>query len=255
MIRQQQHDRIRVISIDRPNLRNAVNPDTAQALYAAFVDFEQCRESQVAILTGAEGHFCAGYDLKAFTADKTDWLHQLHWGEQGAPPLGPMGPSRLALSKPVIAAIEGAAVAGGMELALWCDLRVMAQDAYMGVYCRRWGVPLIDGGTVRLPKLIGLSRAQELILTGRKVDATECQQIGLANRLAEPGSALEVAMALAEELLRFPQACMNADRIAARGDELTALQREFDCGEHVVLDALAGATRFVQGEGRHGRLT
>lgn len=260
---------IAVIRIQRSEVRNAVDPATAQALYDAFMRFEQDDRAKVAVLYGDQQAFCAGYDLTALTQQKTAWLEALHWGEQvngkssqlkstqlkSVQPLGPMGPTRMSLSKPVIAAIEGPAVAGGMELALWCDLRVMAEDAYMGVYCRRWGVPLIDGGTVRLPKLVGLSRAQELIMTGRKVTAQESQQIGLCNQLAKPGDSLAAAVELADKIAAFPQACMNVDRINARGadKELVDLQQEFARGIQVLAsEALPGAMRFAAGAGRHG---
>lgn len=249
-------DGIVCVSIQRPTARNAVDPATAQALYDAFCEFEQDDQAKVAILTGSEGSFCAGFDLTSVQDAQSNWLQQLHWGDNGQPPVGPMGPSRMQLSKPVIAAIEGPAVAGGMELAAWCDLRVMAEDAYMGVYCRRWGVPLIDGGTVRLPRLIGLSRAQDLIMTGRQIDAQECLGIGLANRVVPSGKALSAALALARQLLAFPQGCMNADRQSAKqsyGDERSALQAEFAAGMNVVADeAIPGAKQFADGAGRHG---
>jgi enoyl-CoA hydratase len=238
---------VRIIAIDRPEVRNAVNPATARALFAAFRDFEADQSSAVAILTGTGGAFCAGYDLKAAaTGDGGSWLGECaipeDWTDPVARPIpGPMGPSRLMLSKPVIAAIEGHAVAGGMELALWCDLRVMARDAVMGIYCRRWGVPLIDGGTVRL--------------TGRPVDAAEAQAMGLADRVAEPGNALVVAVDLAHGLARFPQACMRADHLSARmppADLAAALRREWVSAAAFEAEGRAGAARFSGGRGRGG---
>ena len=231
---------VTVVTLVRPDVRNAVDGVTAQALHQAFVDFDQDDSARVAVLHGAHGHFCAGWDLKAGADMARDsathvdgLLSQLDYASADARPLGPMGPSRLLLSKPVIAAIEGAAVAGGMELALWCDLRVMADDAYFGVYCRRFGVPLIDGGTVRLPRLIGQSRALDLILTGRKVEADEALAMGLANRVVPAGESRAAAIALAEQIAGFPQATLRADRTC-------------------LADALQGASRFAQGEGRHG---
>ena len=253
-----------VVTLVRPDVRNAVDGVTAQALHQAFVDFDQDDTARVAVLHGAHGHFCAGWNLKAgaemareSAAHVDALLSELDYASADARPLGPMGPSRLLLSKPVIAAIEGAAVAGGMELALWCDLRVMAEDAYFGIYCRRFGVPLIDGGTVRLPRLIGLGHAMDLILTGRKVEAEEALRIGLCNRIAPMGGALEAALVLARQLAGFPQATMNADRMSAyrqAGLPLeAALRQEWDAGRACLDDALAGAARFAAGAGRHGR--
>jgi enoyl-CoA hydratase len=198
---------VTTIILNRPEVRNAVDRPTAEALAETFRGFEEDGEAKIAVLTGAAGHFCAGADLKAFSEGRANRLE-----EDGD---GPMGPSRMLLSKPVIAAIAGYAVAGGLELALWCDLRVMERDAVLGVFCRRWGVPLIDGGTIRLPRLIGLSRALDLILTGRPVGAEEALQMGLANRLVEPGQARAVAEALAADLARFPQTCLLSDRRSA----------------------------------------
>lgn len=259
----ERRDAITLVTLDRPDVRNAVDAPTAQALHAAFVDFDRDPQARVAVFHGAHGHFCAGWDLKAGAALAGDaqgqvprLLAQLDYPADAEQPPGPMGPSRLLLSKPVVAAIEGAAVAGGMELALWCDLRVMAEDAYFGVYCRRFGVPLIDGGTVRLPRLIGQSRALDLILTGRTVHADEALAIGLANRVAPPGQALAAALALAEQIAAFPQATLRADRMSA----LTqwdwpwrdAMVREWQGGRTCLGDALAGAARFAGGAGRHG---
>jgi enoyl-CoA hydratase len=255
-------DGITVVTLNRPDVRNAVDAETARDLHAAFLAFDDDPSSRVAVFHGAHGHFCAGWDLQAgarLHASGVDGkaLTHLDWAADAERPLGPMGPSRLLLSKPVIAAVSGAAVAGGMELALWCDLRVMEADAYFGVYCRRFGVPLIDGGTVRLPRLIGMGHAMDLILTGRKVEAEEALRIGLCNRVAPPGGALETALALARQLAGFPQATMNADRLSAyrqsglRLEE--ALQQEWAAGRACLDDALAGAARFAAGEGRHGK--
>ncbi len=255
-------DGITVVTLNRSDVRNAVDADTARALHAAFLAFDDDPASHVAVFHGANGHFCAGWDLQAGArlhaqGVRGDALTHLEWPADTTDPLGPMGPSRLLLSKPVIAAVSGAAVAGGMELALWCDLRVMEEDAYFGVYCRRFGVPLIDGGTVRLPRLIGLGHAMDLILTGRKVEAAEALRIGLANRVAPPGGALEAALALARQLAAFPQATMNTDRLSAlrqAGLPLEdALRQEWDAGRACLDDALAGAARFAAGAGRHGR--
>lgn len=240
---------IAVVTIDRPEARNAVNGPTAAALAEAFRAFDTDESLSVAILTGSNGAFCAGADLKAIgTADG----NQLN-----AEGDGPMGPSRMDLSKPVIAAIEGHAVAGGLELALWCDLRVAAEDAVLGVFCRRWGVPLIDGGTIRLPRLIGESRAMDLILTGRAVDAAEALAIGLVNRVTEPGNALAAAKELAAQIAGFPQLCVRSDRASARAQwslsEEDALKVEYELGlPTVIAEAIEGAGRFAGGAGRHG---
>lgn len=244
-------NRIAVITIDRPERRNAVDGPAAQALAEAFRRFEADEGADVAILTGAGGTFCAGADLKAIadgTPNRTE--------PDGD---GPMGPSRMLLSKPVIAAVEGHAVAGGLELALWCDMRVAAKTAVFGVFCRRFGVPLIDGGTVRLPRLIGQSRAMDMILTGRPVGAEEAFAIGLANRLAEPGKALDAALVLAREIAAFPQTCMRNDRLSALTQwsltEDQALAAEFALGLKTLQsgETADGAARFAQGEGRGGR--
>lgn len=255
-------DGITVVTLNRPEVRNAVDTDTARALHAAFLAFDDDPASRVAVFHGAHGHFCAGWDLQAgarlhAAGVSGGGLTHLDWAPGAARPLGPMGPSRLLLSKPVIAAVSGAAVAGGMELALWCDLRVMEADAYFGVYCRRFGVPLIDGGTVRLPRLIGLGHAMDLILTGRKVEADEALRMGLCNRIAPKGGGLDAALALARQLAGFPLATMNADRLSAlrqAGLPLdAALQQEWAAGRDCLDDALAGAARFAAGEGRHGK--
>ncbi len=249
-----------VVTLDRPEVRNAVDSATARALYDAFLAFEDDAEAKVAVFHGANGHFCAGWDLqfgaRLAAAGDAGGL-DLDFTAEDTRALGPMGPSRLQLSKPVIAAVSGAAVAGGMELALWCDLRVMEDDAYFGVYCRRFGVPLIDGGTVRLPRLIGLGHAMDLILTGRKVEAAEALGMGLANRVVPHGQAREAAIALARQLAAFPQATMRADRESAlRQWDLPlaeALRQEWTRGRERLPDALEGAQRFAAGQGRHGR--
>lgn len=245
-----QHDRVRVITINRPQARNAVDGPTAALLADAFRAFDADDGSDVAILTGADNTFCAGADLKAVATGTGNRM-----ATSGD---GPMGPSRMLLSKPVIAAVEGHAVAGGLELAVWCDLRVAAEDAVFGVYCRRWGVPLVDGGTIRLPRMIGMSHAMDLILTGRGVSGAEAQAMGLANRLTPPGQALNEAIALAEQLCQFPQLCMRNDRLSAYTqwdkDLDTALIGETELGLAVIRsgETQAGAARFAAGKGRHG---
>ncbi len=250
-IRVERQDRITVVSIARPDVRNAVDGETAAALADAFRAFDADAQSDVAVLHGDNGSFCAGADLKAVAAGA---------GRNRLAPDGdaPMGPSRMTLSKPVIAAVAGHAVAGGLELALWCDLRVVEESAVLGVFCRRWGVPLIDGGTVRLPRLIGHGRAMDLILTGRAVDAREALQMGLANRVVADGQALPAAVELAGQLARFPQGCLRSDRLSAIEqwdlslDE--ALANEFRRGMSVIEsgETVAGARRFADGQGRHG---
>ncbi len=247
------------VILNRPEARNAVNPEHADALFAAFDAFDKDETASVAVFWGAGGAFCAGYDLKfaAQAATDTGPLALDFPSDGGTAPRGPMGPSRMELSKPVIAAVEGPAVAGGMELALWADCRVMAETAYMGVYCRRWGVPLIDGGTVRLPRLVGQGRALDLILTGRKVDADEALRIGLCERIALHGQARHVAEAMAADIARFPQACMRADRrsvsLAWGQDTRTGLEREWTNSRHIVAEeGRAGAARFSAGKGRGG---
>ena len=245
-----QEDRTTIVTINRPHARNAVDGPTASALADAFRAFDANTDSDVAILTGAQGTFCAGADLKAVA--KGDGNIVRTDGD------GPMGPTRMLLSKPVIAAVEGYAVAGGIELAAWCDLRVAARDAIFGVYCRRWGVPLVDGGTIRLTRLLGTSHAMDLILTGRSVSGDEAQRIGLANRLTEPGRALEEAKQLAAELAQFPQLCMRNDRLSAyRQWDMNlpdALTQETELGLAVIRsgETREGAARFASGKGRHG---
>lgn len=254
--------RIRLVTLARPGARNAVNPALARELYAAMRGFDADPAVDVAVLTGAGGAFCAGFDLKsAATGEGAEWLAELaipdDWSDPiGAPLPGPMGPSRLMLSKPVIAAVEGPAVAGGLELALWSDIRIMAQDAQFGVFCRRWGVPLIDGGTVRLPRIVGQGRANDMILTGRPVFAEESMAIGLANRVAAPGKAVEAALDYADALLRFPQGCLRADFLSSRPAPeglAAALRREWVSAGMVVAEGQAGAARFAAGLGRGGR--
>lgn len=243
-----------VVTINRPECRNAVDGPTAAALADAFRAFDADDTFRVAILTGAGGHFCAGADLKAVTGAEPERAHRIDAAGDG-----PMGPSRMQLSKPVIAAVEGYCVAGGLELALWCDLRVADDTAVFGVFCRRFGVPLIDGGTVRLPRLIGMSRAMDLILTGRPVDAREAEQIGLANRRVPAGNALPAARQLALQIASHPQTCMRGDRASAYAQwglaEDDAIAQEFGFGLRTLQsgETVAGAERFRDGVGRHGR--
>lgn len=253
---------ITVVTLSRPEVRNAVDSTTARALYDAFVAFDEDTTARVAVFHGDHGHFCAGWDLQAGArmaqqGSGPGVLTDLDFDPADGRALGPMGPTRLMLSKPVIAAVSGAAVAGGMELALWCDLRVMEATAYFGVYCRRFGVPLIDGGTVRLPRLVGMGHAMDLILTGRKVEPTEALAMGLANRVVPTGQARAAAIALAQQLAAFPQKTMNADRMSAYTQwDLPlpqALHQEWERGKHCIGDGLQGAGRFAAGEGRHGR--
>lgn len=241
---------VTVIGINRPEVRNAVDRATAQALADAFRAFDADESAAVAVLHGEGGTFCAGADLKAVAAGEPN-----RFEPDGD---GPMGPTRLVLGKPVIAAIAGHAVAGGLELAIWADLRVVEEDAVFGVFCRRWGVPLIDGGTVRLPRLIGASQAMDLILTGRPVGAAEALRMGLANRVVPPGESLSAAVALAREIAGFPQTCLRQDRLSVLAqeglDECEALAVEYGHGRvSLAADALPGATRFADGAGRHGR--
>jgi enoyl-CoA hydratase len=244
--------RVTIVTINRPERRNAVDRATAVLLADAFRVFDADDAHDVAVFTGAHGMFCAGADLKAINDGAGNAVPVRADGD------GPMGPSRMLLSKPVIAAVEGHAVAGGLELALWCDLRVAARDAVFGVFCRRWGVPLIDGGTVRLPRLIGHSHALDLILTGRGVSGDEALRMGLANRLVEPGEARAAALALAAELAALPQRCLREDRASSYeqwGLSIDdALRGEYAHGMRVVSDPamLAGVSRFAAGAGRHG---
>ena len=239
-----------VVSINRPEVRNAVDGPTAAALTAELRSADADPECSVVVLTGAGGTFCAGADLKAVAAGRGNRV-----SPEGD---GPMGPTRLVMSKPVLAAVEGHAVAGGLELALWCDLRVAADTAVFGVYCRRWGVPLIDGGTVRLPRLIGHSRAMDMILTGRPVSGGEALDFGLANRLVAEGEALEATVELGRSLAAFPQLCLRSDRRSALaqwgGGEAEAMTYEVEVGLETIRsgETQAGAARFSAGAGRHG---
>ncbi len=249
----ERHGPVAIVAIERPERRNAVDGATALALYDAFRALDQDETVSISILTGRGPHFCAGADLKALAAGS------------GANPVrrtgdfGPMGPTRLRTTKPVIAAIEGFAVAGGLELAFWADLRVAASDAVFGVFCRRFGVPLIDGGTIRLPRLIGHSRAMDMILTGRAVTAEEALSFGLVNRLAKPGAALTAAMDLALQIAGFPQTCLRHDRQSALDqwslDWEPALVHETELGLDTLRsgEAVAGAQRFTSGQGKHGQ--
>jgi enoyl-CoA hydratase len=239
---------VTIVTLDRASRRNAVDRVTADELAEAFRAFDADPDAKVGVFHGANATFCAGADLKAMTEGTPNRV-----AEDGD---GPMGPSRMLLGKPVIAAIEGHAVAGGLELALWCDLRVVAEDAVMGVFCRRWGVPLIDGGTIRLPRLIGLSRALDLILTGRAVSAREALEIGLANRVVPRGETLAAAVELAHDLAKLPQAAMRGDRLSAYQqfdlDLPAALRNELAHGMRALAEGLGGAARFAAGAGRHG---
>jgi enoyl-CoA hydratase len=239
---------VTTVIMNRPEARNAVNGPAAAELYAAFDEFDKDDSASVAVLWGDNGTFCAGADLKALGTPESNPVHRT------GP--GPMGPSRMVLSKPVIAAVSGYAVAGGLELALWCDLRVVEQDAVMGVFCRRWGVPLIDGGTVRLPRLVGHSRAMDMILTGRGVDANEALAMGLANRVVPKGEARQRAEELAAELAKLPQQCMRLDRLSMLNQwgmsEAEAMDFEFGTLSKVTAESLEGAQRFAAGAGRHG---
>ena len=243
---------VTTVVLHRPQARNAVDGPTAQALADAFRAFDADEDACVAVLYGAGGTFCAGADLKGIGTERSNRVEET--GD------GPMGPTRMRLGKPVLAAIEGYAVAGGLELALWCDLRVAAEDARLGVFCRRWGVPLIDGGTVRLPRLVGTGRALDLVLTGREVDAEEAHRIGLVDRVVPAGLARERAEALAHELSALPQVCLREDRLSVleqegMGEE-EAMRNELRHGlTSLRSGALEGVQRFAAGEGRHGTPT
>jgi enoyl-CoA hydratase len=259
-VRVERNGPVTTVILSRPELRNAVDPEHAQLLYDAFMAFERDEEASVAVFTGEQGAFCGGYDLKAVSSGAgVAWADRIQYSDDRAAPVppGPMGPTRLELSKPVIAAVAGPAVAGGTELALWCDFRIMEEHAYFGIYCRRWGVPLIDGGTARLPRLVGMGRALEIILTGRKVTAEEALRIGLCEYVVGEGQARAKAEALARDIARFPQACLRADRASAYRQQslplAEALRQEF-AGGHPVLraESVLGASRFAAGKGRHG---
>ena len=247
-VRTERNGPVTTVILARPETRNAVDGPTAARLAQAFREFDDDPGASVAVLWGEGGTFCAGADLKAIGTERGNRVT-----DEGN---GPMGPTRLRLGKPVIAAVSGYAVAGGLELALWCDLRVVEEDAVLGVFCRRWGVPLIDGGTVRLPRLIGESRAMDLILTGRPVDAREAHDIGLANRVVPPGRAREAAERLAADIARFPQACLRGDRMSVLEQqglpEESAMAVELRHGRVSLAEAAEGAARFAAGAGRHG---
>ena len=247
-VRLERNGPVTTVVINRPAARNAVNGPTAAALYAAFEEFDRDDTASVAVLWGDNGTFCAGADLKAFGTPDANAVHRT------GP--GPMGPTRMVLSKPVIAAVSGYAVAGGLELAIWCDLRVAEEDAVFGVFCRRWGVPLIDGGTVRLPRLIGHSRAMDMILTGRAVAADEALAIGLANRVVPKGQSRQAAEEMAAQLAALPQQCLRSDRLSTLHQwgttESEAMDFEFASISRVAAEANEGAGRFAAGAGRHG---
>lgn len=252
-VRVEDRGEVRIVTIDRPHVRNAIDGPTADALATAFEAFDADDTASVAVLTGAGGTFCAGADLKAIADGRGNRVT----GDGN----GPLGPTRMELGKPVIAAVEGHAVAGGLELALWCDLRVAATDATFGVYCRRWGVPLIDGGTIRLPRIVGHGHAMDLILTGRAVAGDEALRMGLVTRLVDPGGALDAAVALAGALAALPQRCLRSDRLSALQqwglDDGPALANEFRHGIATLRsgEGLEGAARFASGAGRHGEPT
>lgn len=247
-VRVERNGPVTTVIMNRPEARNAVNGSAAGALLAAFEDFDNDDSASVAVLWGDHGNFCSGADLKG--AETGDFNTVSPTGP------GPMGPTRMTLAKPVIAAVSGYAVAGGLELAVWCDLRVVEEEAIFGVFCRRWGLPLIDGGTVRLPRLIGHSRAMDLILTGRAVDATEALAIGLANRVVPTGTAREAAEQLAAELATLPQNCLRSDRLSLLyqwgRSEADAMDFEFASLSRAASELQAGAKRFSDGAGRHG---
>ena len=256
-IRVEKEGTIWTIIHSRPEARNAMDPNSAVALYDAFVAFDADDSARVAVFWGEGGAFCAGWDLKhASTLSGAEALDPFDFSEDGQPPMAVMGPSRLELSKPVIAAVAGPAVAGGMELAIWADIRVIEESAYMGVYCRRWGVPLIDGGTVRLPRLVGEGRAMDLILTGRRVDAEEALRIGLCEYVVPEGKAREKAEELAHDISRLPHNCMIADRRSVRAQhglsQRDAMRQEWKNSKSEVTKGIEGAMRFASGKGRGG---
>jgi enoyl-CoA hydratase len=259
-VRIEKNGKVWTVIHSRPEAKNAMDPESAVALEAAFLEFDRDSEAAVAVLWGEGGAFCAGFDLKH--AAKGDALDALTYPADAVSPLlrGPMGPTRLELDKPVIAAVAGPAVAGGFEVALWCDLRVMEESAYFGVYCRRWGVPLIDGGTVRLPRIVGRGRALDLILTGRKVTADEALRINLCEHVVPDGESRQRAEALAHEIARFPQACMRADRRSVHRQEglglREAMRYEWENGvPALAAEGRAGAARFASGKGRGGNFS
>ena len=264
-VRTEKAGKVWTVIHSRPESRNAMDPESADALVQAFLAFDRDPDAAVAVLWGEGGAFCAGWDLKygASLVGERRPLEDIAYpldervGDNGQLPRGPMGPTRLELDKPVIAAVAGPAVAGGFELALWCDVRVMETSAYFGVYCRRWGVPLIDGGTVRLPRLVGTGRAMEIILTGRKVPAGEALRIGACEQVVAEGKSREVAEAMAHEIARFPQACVRADRRSVKMQQglslREAMRREWYNGiPALIAEGAEGAGRFAGGKGRHG---
>jgi enoyl-CoA hydratase len=259
-VRVERDGRVLTVILSRSQARNAVDPEHADALYQAFLAFDSDTGADVAVFWGEGGAFCAGADLKRLAARDPDVKSPLEYpSDGGAIPRGPMGPSRLSLSKPVIAAVEGPAVAGGMELALWADIRVMAENAYMGVYCRRWGVPLSDGGTVRLPRLVGQGRALDIIMTGRKVEAAECLRIGLCERVVADGDTRHAAEDLARQIAAFPQVCVRADRRSVYLQYglpvADAVKREWsNCSGTFKAEGASGAALFARGVGRHGEV-
>ena len=260
-VRVEKNDAVWTIIYSRPEARNAMTPENAAALYSAFKEFDSDSDAKVAVFWGEGGYFCAGWDLtNAASLTDFDSLDIYDYPDDSPseidPPMAPMGLSRLELSKPVIAAIAGPAVAGGMELAMWADIRVMEESAFMGVFCRRWGVPLVDGGTVRLPRLVGEGRALDLILTGRKVDAQEAKQIGLCEYVVTDGTSRQKAEELALQISQFPQSCMLADRrsmLQQHSMSLSeALKNEWNNSKPVVIAGVEGAKQFVSGKGRSG---
>ena len=257
VVRIEKNDPVWTVIHSRPEARNAMDQESAEGLYDAFLAFDADDSASVAVFWGEGGAFCAGWDLKhAAALSGAEALDPFNFPDEGTPPMATMGPSRLEVSKPVIAAIAGPAVAGGMELALWADIRVMENTAYMGVYCRRWGIPLIDGGTVRLPRLVGEGRAMDLILTGRRVDAREALEIGLCEYLVPEDEARKKAEELAHDIARFPQSCMRADRRSVqsqRGMTLRdALRQEWRGSKAEVTKGIEGAALFARGKGRGG---
>ena len=259
-IRVEKDNAVWTVIHSRPEVRNAMDPDSAAALYEAFLAFDSDDSARAAVFWGEGGAFCAGWDLKHASAlSGAEALDPFEFPEEGEPPMAAMGPSRLELSKPVIAAVAGPAVAGGMELAIWADIRVMEESAFMGVYCRRWGIPFIDGGTVRLPRLVGEGRAMDLILTGRRVNADEALAIGLCEYLVPEGEARQRAEALAHDIARFPQSCMRADRRSVRAQHglnlRDALRQEWHGSKTEVTKGIEGAARFASGKGRGGDFT
>ena len=264
-VRIEKNNDVWTIVHSRPEARNAMDPKSADELYQAFLEFNKDRSASVAVFWGEGGAFCAGWDLKyASSLSGDSSLNELDIpmdneknGNGSDIPRGPMGPSRLELDKPVIGAIAGPAVAGGMELALWCDFRVMEKSSYLGVYCRRWGIPLIDGGTVRLPRIVGQGRALEIILTGRQIMATECEKLGLCEYIVEDGNSKEKAEKLAHEIARFPQACVRADRRSTIKQKHLSIregliQEWYNSREIVLQEGIKGAEKFSDGLGRHG---